>query len=260
MIELEVFLDSYIRNKGKYKKIMADLGISDTTYYKLRRLYKDSLASTGYLSRANTVVNYTFWTKQRLAKGVTVKTVAQELGLTQGAMQTYFSGEHVPRDYALMKICKYFDVDIETGRAEFAKDHKLWNDRHSDAWRAHDKQRESEYHKKYNQTRALPYCISFDRINDADLIAKLDNIELGARSTYVKWVLRGHLGNDFFSTERLTPEVVDILKVIHPLIPFDEFMQVLSRLIDSKTLDMRPFYGTVDFDTYLQLYLLKNRI
>lgn len=204
--------------------------------------------------------NYTFWTEQRLAKGVTVQTISAAIDIPEGALRTYFSGEHIPRGLNLMKLCNYFNIPIEQGEAEFIKDHEIWENRHTDEWRTHDKQRESEYHKKYNQTNAIPICISFDRNKDRDLLDKLDSIELGARTTYIKWVMRKHLGNDFFSTERLTPEVLDLLKVVYSEVPFEIFMKTVSSLIDTKTIDSDLLYGYVSYPTFMRIYELKNRI
>ena len=119
---------------------------------------------------------YTFWNELRIAKGVSVETVAKATELPQGALSTYFLGEHVPREYAARVLCDYFDVDYELGKSKFVEDHEMWEQRHSADWYAHDKQRESEYHKKYNQTNAIPICISFDRTKDRDLLDKLDTI------------------------------------------------------------------------------------
>lgn len=203
---------------------------------------------------------YTFWTEQRLAKGVTISTIAANTGLPAGAVRTYFDGEHIPREYAAMKICDYFDIPLAQGKEEFIKDHELWKKRHTSDWFAHDKQRESEYHKKYNDTNAIPICVSFDRVKDRDLLDKLDSIELGNRSPYIKWLMRKHLGNDLFSTERLTPEVQNLLKVIYSEVPFEIFMQTLSTLLDTKTFDAHLLYGYVTYATFMEIYRLQNYI
>ena len=203
---------------------------------------------------------YTYWTEKRLAKGVTIETVSASTGIPTGALRTYFSGEHIPRKYALMKICNYFDVNIAEGQAASIAANELWNQQHSTEWHEHDKQRESEYHKKYNSTNAIPICVSFDRKKDRDLLEKLDSIELGARSTYIKWVMRKHLGNDMFSTERLTSEVVDLLKIIYSEVPFEIFMKALSSLLDTKTFDVHLLYGYVSYPTFMKIYKLQNQI
>ena len=202
----------------------------------------------------------TWWAMLRIARGVSIPKLSSDIDIPIGALTTYFSGEHIPREYATRKICLYFDVDYEFGKSKFIEGHNSWNTRHSAEWFAHDKQRESEYHRKYNNTNAIPYCVSFDRTKDRDLLDKLDSIELGNRSPYIKWVLRQHLGNDTFSTERLTPEVNALLKIIYSEVPFEIFMQMLSTLLDSKRIDAYLLYGYVSYHTFLEIYRLQNYI
>ncbi len=202
----------------------------------------------------------TFWGKLREEHNITFGSLSKELGLSHGALVTYFSGEHIPREYAARKICHFFNIDYEFGMSKFKSDHTIWDMRHDDRWHAHDKQRESDYHKKYIRNNAIPYCVSFDRTKDRDLLDKLDSIELGNRSPYIKWVLRQHLGNDKFSADRLTPEVQALLKVIYSEVPFEIFMQMLSTLIDSKRIDARILYGYVSYPTFIEIRKLENYI
>lgn len=201
-----------------------------------------------------------FWSDLRVERNVKLETIAKDTGLQLGALQTYFSGEHIPREYASRVICNYFDIPYEQGRVEFIKAHVKFNRRHDPEWFVHDKLRESVYHYEYNRTKAIPYCIHFDRIKDADLINKLSTIESGKRSAYIRNVLRRHLGNDTFSTERLTPEVQELLKIIYSEVPFEIFMQMLSSLLDTKTIDDKLLYGYVSYDTYLKIYRLQDNI
>jgi transcriptional regulator with XRE-family HTH domain len=202
----------------------------------------------------------TWWAMLRIDRGVSISKLSSDIDIPIGALTTYFNGEHIPREYATRKICLYFDVDYELGKSKFIEDHNFWNTRHSAEWFAHDKQRESEYHKKYNKTNAIPYCVSFDRSKDRDLLDKLDTVESGKRSPYIKWVLRQHLRNDAFSLERLTPEVIALLQKLYSEIPFDVFLNVLSGLIDRKMLDARMLYDHVSYPTFLEIYRLQDKI
>ena len=159
-----------------------------------------------------------------------------------------------------MRLCDYFGVSIEEGRAGFISDHELWEQRHTDEWRNHDKQREAKYHKEWSTTHAYTLCIAFSRTNDIDLLSKINTIECGQRGSYVKWVLRQHLGNDEFSTERLTPEIMDILKLIYSEVPFEMFIETLSDLMDTKKFNIELLYGYVSYDTYMKMYKLQDYI
>ena len=202
----------------------------------------------------------TFWSKLRVKRNISLRAIAKDTGIPIGALTTYFSGEHIPREYAARVICNYFDIPYEQGKIEFIKDHVAFNQRHTAEWFIHDKSRESAYHYDYNRTHAIPYCVSFHLVKDADLINKLNTIESGKRSPYIKNVLRQHLGNDKFSTERLTPEVQELLKVIYSEVPFEIFMQMLSSLLDTKTIDAKLLYGYVTYPTFLKVYRLQDRI
>lgn len=202
----------------------------------------------------------TFWSDLRVARGVTIPQLSKDIGIPIGALHTYFSGEHIPRETALLQICYYFNVDPEIGRAKFIEGNKHWIKRHNEEWHVHERQRESTYHKFYNNCYAIPMCISFSRSYDKDLLDKLETIESGKRSSYIKGVLRKHLGNDDFSTERLTQEIRDLLEIIYSEVPFDIFMQTLTTLLNTKTFDERLLYGYVSFPTFIKIRKLQNQI
>ena len=203
----------------------------------------------------------TFWSKLRVARNLSIPKVSEDTGLPIGSLTTYFSGEHVPREYALRTLCYYFDVDLEEGKSEFIKDHETWNKRHSDEWHNHDKQRQSAYYKnKYANGDVYLMTIALRKNADKDIIDKLNTIEIGNRSTYLRWVLGQHLRNDNFSVERLTPAVRNLLEVIYSEVPFDIFMKMLSSLLDTKTIDAKLLYGYVSYSTFLKVYKLQNCI
>ena len=208
---------------------------------------------------ANSKLN-TYWSQLRVERNVTIPVLCSETGLSEGALVTYFSGEHVPREYAARKLCYYFGVDYDFGLSKFIEGHKIWNERHSEEWHKHDKQRESTYAKNYYRENVYMTCLPLSRNSDADIIEKLNTIEVGNRSSYIRWVLRQHLRNDTFSTERLTPEVQALLKVIYSEVPFEIFMQMLSTLLDSKKIDAKLLYGYVSYPTFLEISKLQNYI
>lgn len=202
----------------------------------------------------------TFWSQKRLESGLTLDKLSSDIGIAVGALRTYLDGEHIPREYAMRKICHYFDVDFVEGRLHFIEDHEVWQNRHPKEWHNHDTQRERTYYKRWYRDCGYNLCINFSKEHDADLYDKLSTIELGNRAPYVKWVLRQHLGNDTFSTERFTSEVQNLLKVIYSEVPFEIFMQMLSSLTDTKTIDAKLLYGYVSYPTFLKVYKLQDRI
>lgn len=81
--------------------------------------------------------NNTFWNRKKnewynyhkeeagdeMPYGWSNKELANALGYTVGAIQSWFSGRVVPGEKACEDICKFFDIDPEQGMACFEKDH-----------------------------------------------------------------------------------------------------------------------------------------
>lgn len=69
----------------------------------------------------------TFWNRLRLQKGIPTKQLAKMLGIKSVYfIYTWFSGQHVPSDNHIRKLCEIYEVDYEKGKQEFLDAHAGW--------------------------------------------------------------------------------------------------------------------------------------
>ena len=72
-----------------------------------------------------------FWSRQRVEKGMTVREIAEVLGVREKRVGMYFSGQCLPDDQFVRDICDLFDVDFHTGNLEFQHAHRAWKAEHT---------------------------------------------------------------------------------------------------------------------------------
>ena len=68
----------------------------------------------------------TFWNTVRVANNLKIGDIADMLEVSYGTAGGWFSGGSVPSDEYIAKLCKFFEVDYETGRNAFYEDNKAW--------------------------------------------------------------------------------------------------------------------------------------
>lgn len=68
----------------------------------------------------------TFWNKQRVEKGLTLKEISELVGEKEKKVSAYFSGFLMPRESTIRTLCDLFDVDFHTGNLEFQHAHKQY--------------------------------------------------------------------------------------------------------------------------------------
>lgn len=68
----------------------------------------------------------TYWNKVRVEKGFKLREVAEYLGIKLGLVGMYFSGQALPPDNTVHKLCEYFDVDYNSGQLAFQHAHRAW--------------------------------------------------------------------------------------------------------------------------------------
>ena len=67
------------------------------------------------------VAKHTFWNDRRVECGRKLKSIARELGLSYTSVAKWFSGEKVPTEDYIHRLCVMLDVPYEQGRSEFYK-------------------------------------------------------------------------------------------------------------------------------------------
>lgn len=68
-----------------------------------------------------------FWSRKRIESGFKVHDIAELLHLSDGIVGMYFTGQRVPTEDTIKKICTFFGVDIVEGTREFANAAKVWD-------------------------------------------------------------------------------------------------------------------------------------
>lgn len=73
-----------------------------------------------------------FWNEIRVEKNIRYKDLAELFPnyRSQTTVAWWFSGQLMPKDNQIKTLCDLFDVDFETGKAEFEKAHAVWESTH----------------------------------------------------------------------------------------------------------------------------------
>lgn len=72
----------------------------------------------------------TFWNKQRIEKGFTLKEIGELINKHESVTGMYFSGQVLPTDATAKALCDLFDIDYNTGNLEFQHAHREWKAEH----------------------------------------------------------------------------------------------------------------------------------
>lgn len=72
----------------------------------------------------------TFWNKQRVDKGLTLKEISELIGEKEKTVSAYFTGFLMPCESTVRTLCDLFDVDFHTGNLEFQHAHKQYTAEH----------------------------------------------------------------------------------------------------------------------------------
>jgi transcriptional regulator with XRE-family HTH domain len=72
----------------------------------------------------------TFWNKQRVEKGLTLKEISELVGEKEKTVSAYFTGFCMPSESTIRTLCDLFDVDFHTGSLEFQHAHKQYKAEH----------------------------------------------------------------------------------------------------------------------------------
>ena len=72
----------------------------------------------------------TFWNKQRVEKGLTLKEISELIGEKEKTVSAYFTGFLMPSESTIRTLCDLFDVDFHTGNLEFQHAHKQYTAEH----------------------------------------------------------------------------------------------------------------------------------
>ena len=68
-----------------------------------------------------------FWSRKRIESGFKIHDVAELLHLSDGIVGMYFTGQRMPTEDTIKKICNFFGVGIVEGTREFINAAKIWD-------------------------------------------------------------------------------------------------------------------------------------
>lgn len=69
---------------------------------------------------------HNFWNSLRVERNIRYRDLADLYGGSISKWGGYFSGRFVPSDDDIAELCSLFDVNFDTGKAEFEKAHSCW--------------------------------------------------------------------------------------------------------------------------------------
>lgn len=157
-----------------------------------------------------------FWSRKRIESGFKVHEVAELLHLSDGIVGMYFTGQRVPTEDTIKKICTFFGVDIVEGTREFANAAKVWD--------AEVKGREAKLHSNTGvHSNAGVGVVSEEVVPITPVVVE---------------------------PAQSVPE--SLLKALYKKVPYEDFKAILDgNMSESEVLALA--YDKVDFDTFMTL-------
>lgn len=152
----------------------------------------------------------TFWNKQRVAKNLTIKEVAEMLGINDARVGMWFTGQLMPQDYWIKDLCKLFEVEYNEGQLAFQKAHLEWTAEHSTK-------------SKYSGTNKRGQ----ESVAKLSPVQTINNIAEVVLALYGKIPCEAFLTiyNDITSGE---PSNCDIEKLIYGKVDFTTYQQIIT--------------------------------
>lgn len=162
----------------------------------------------------------TFWNQKRIEKGVTLKDMADDLGVHLTSLSTWLTGAKLPATPTAIKICDYLGIDYVTGAEEFNKIHEEWISAHSGQT------------KKRSKIRQRKFCVSDVSKSKPDT------------------------SNEIVVPTKTLQELAErsrVQKILYRKISYEEFVDIMSLDLNVDNA-LKALYGKVDFDAYFALY------
>lgn len=73
-----------------------------------------------------TLSKKTWWNTLRVEHNIRVEDLGAILNKSIGTVGAYLSGEAMPKDSDIKKLCDFFDIEFSIGKQHFKEDHALW--------------------------------------------------------------------------------------------------------------------------------------
>lgn len=175
---------------------------------------------------ANKTVAFTFknnfWSKKRVEQNVSIKDIADLLGIKTKTASSYFTGQQCPHEEQIKIICDFFDVDIIEGTREFINANKQYDATHKRVLQASAKPVKAvkKTEKKTDKKVEIPPMTVTGFVDSRNRVEKL---------------VYGVLGYDDFQTFRecLYDGTGDPLRVVYGKVDVDTF-KIIEKALASK--------------------------
>ena len=155
-----------------------------------------------------TMSKVTWWNRLRVEKNIRYQDLSDLFGGCPSMWGGYFSGQHMPKEDAIKKLCDLFDVDYEEGLREFALAHRNWESSQHKGVRP-VRTGDAEPYEKKAYIRAAP-------INTAEHVSDIKQIIYGKVSYSVFVEFCTMLEQDGF----------DAIGYLYGKVPYDIFRQI----------------------------------
>jgi len=155
----------------------------------------------------------TFWNKQRVAKNLTIKEVAEMLGINDARVGMWFTGQLMPQDYWIKDLCKLFEVDYNEGQLAFQKAHLEWSAEHNLKGKMKYIAKTTSKKKKTEQAISDKSAIN----NIAEVVLALyGNVSCETFLTVYNAITSGK------------PDNCDIEQLIYGKVSFEQYQQIIA--------------------------------
>lgn len=178
----------------------------------------------------------TFWNQIRVNANLTYADVADYLHLGMSTVAKFFTGQMVPLDAYIDKLCELFEVDRIQGEREFIKANREWDTIH-----------DGKKHDTFS--------------------AKTEKEEPKTTTPEKKVVIKK--STVIYRKEESEMDIAGLNRLVYGILDYDDFVSFTKLLASRKTYesdkyfksDVKEFigqrvYGKVDFETFGAIYKL----
>ena len=161
-----------------------------------------------------TMKKITWWNQKRVECNIRYKDLEEALGGNYSTWGSYFSGEVMPSDYTIHKLCDFFDVEFTEGKHHFEEDHRTWK---------------SEYHKAKSSLKS----------GTPEPTAKLTTIREVKPKTDIFGLVYGKVDYKVFLEfcNAVAQKNEDPMKIIYTKVSYEEFRKIERELLPLREVD-----------------------
>ena len=152
-----------------------------------------------------------FWSKERVKQNLTIKEVADALGIkSEKIVGMWFTGQVMPADYRIKEMCELFGIDLVEGQLAFQKANMEWTAEHG---------KKTKY-RGVNKNAKHP-------VSKPETFDKVNNIAEVILTIYGKISCEAFL-NVYNAITDGKPGDCDIERILYSKVDFDTYQQIVA--------------------------------